>query len=402
MADSDGEYIDDISDDETNAHQVTRRGGGGTRSSRRRGRAQAGQPKARWEDIQRSWDNVVEGADGSISNTVVGLLEASKRKRLASERSLPSPPGLSIDRRARDPPLTSSGRLLKDSTPLQRGIIRHVILVLDLSLAMQEKDLRPTRHRLVIRYAQEFVTEFFEQNPISQMGVIGMRDGLAVRVSDMSGNPNDHLGPIEALRLQDPKGHPSLQNALEMARGALFHAPSHGTREVVMVLGALSTSDPGDVHQTINALVTDKIRVGAVGLAAQVAICREMVVKTNDGDDGEPMPLIPIDGPLATRTLIHVRGNSRLRRRPQRGARPGSTAGLYEPTHHAIRECFTLVAADDGLPLACRRDARLAVRLSLEADPRRVSLLPVHLQGLLLTGRMSRLRPHLDPVYPSG
>ncbi len=81
MADSDGEYIDDLSDDETNAHQVTRGAAGGTRSSRRRGGAQAAQPKARWEDIQRSWDNVVEGADGSISGTVVGLLEASKRKR---------------------------------------------------------------------------------------------------------------------------------------------------------------------------------------------------------------------------------------------------------------------------------------------------------------------------------
>lgn len=82
MADSDGEYIDDLSDDDTNAHQVTRGAGSGTRVSRRRGgRRQVAQPRARWEDIQRSWDNVVEGADGSISGTVVGLLEAGKRKR---------------------------------------------------------------------------------------------------------------------------------------------------------------------------------------------------------------------------------------------------------------------------------------------------------------------------------
>ncbi|KAI9807532.1 MAG: hypothetical protein M1825_005472 [Sarcosagium campestre] len=256
MADSDGEYVDELSDDETNAHQVTRGDGGGTRSGGgRAGVGQAAKPKARWEDIQRSWDNVVEGADGSISSTVVGLLEASKRKRL-----------------------------LRDTTPLQRGIIRHVILVLDLSAAMAEKDLRPTRYLLTLRYAQEFATEFFEQNPISQLGVIGMRDGLAVRISDMSGNPNDHIAAIQALRPQEPQGHPSLQNALDMTRGALFHAPSHGTREVVIVFGSLLSSDPGDIHQTINALVGDKIRVSVVGLAAQVAICRELVMKTNDGD----------------------------------------------------------------------------------------------------------------------
>lgn len=113
-------------------------------------------------------------------------------------------------------------RLLRDTTPLQRGIIRHLILVLDLSSAMAEKDLRPTRYLLTLRYAQEFVTEFFEQNPISQLGVIGMRDGLAVRVSDMSGNPNDHIAAILALREKEPKGHPSLQNALDMARAALL------------------------------------------------------------------------------------------------------------------------------------------------------------------------------------
>ena len=177
--------------------------------------------------------------------------------------------------------------MLRDTTPLQRGIIRHLIVVLDLSFAMGEKDLRPTRYLLTLRYAQEFVTEFFEQNPISQLGVIGMRDGLAVRVSNMSGNPNDHIGAIQALKTQEPNGQPSLQNALEMARGALFHAPSHGTREVVMVFGALLSSDPGDIHQTIKALVADKIRVGVVGLAAQVAICRELVMKTNNGDECE-------------------------------------------------------------------------------------------------------------------
>jgi transcription initiation factor TFIIH subunit 2 len=177
-----------------------------------------------------------------------------------------------------------SARLLRDTTPLQRGIIRHLILVLDLSTAMSEKDLRPTRYLLTLRYAQDFVTEFYEQNPISQLGVIGMRDGLAVRISDMSGNPTQHITAIEALRTQDPKGQPSLQNALDMSRAALFHAPSHGTREVVIVYGALLSSDPGDIHRTIEALVADKIRVRVVGLAAQVAICAELVAKTNAGD----------------------------------------------------------------------------------------------------------------------
>ncbi|KAH8691107.1 putative RNA polymerase TFIIH complex subunit Ssl1 [Talaromyces proteolyticus] len=248
MVDSDEDYIGSISEDEddVDAHIVSA-------SARPRRRKQHG--GAEWE-VSRTWESVVEGADGTISSTVEGLLEAGKRKRL-----------------------------LRDTTPLQRGIIRHLILVLDLSQSMSEKDLRPTRYLLALRYAQDFVIEFFEQNPISQLGLLGMKDGLAVRISDMSGNPTDHITALQALRLSDPKGLPSLQNALEMARGALFHTPSHGTREVLIIFGSLLSSDPGDIHQTLKSLVADQIRVSIVGLAAQVAICRELCAKTNGGDD---------------------------------------------------------------------------------------------------------------------
>lgn len=74
MADSDDEYVQDISDEEVEAHQVTRGAGA---SSRATGHGSRG---AGWE-VMRTWENVVEGADGTISSTVEGLLEAGKRKR---------------------------------------------------------------------------------------------------------------------------------------------------------------------------------------------------------------------------------------------------------------------------------------------------------------------------------
>ncbi|KAL4992507.1 Ssl1-like-domain-containing protein [Aspergillus falconensis] len=251
MADSDDEYIGGLSEDEGDDSIIREPRSAVGQASKRRKQKGGGE-----FELARTWETLVEGADGTISSTVGGLLEASKRKRL-----------------------------LRDTTPLQRGIIRHIILILDLSQSMMEKDLRPTRYLLTLRYAQEFVREFFEQNPISQIGVVGLRDGLALRISGMSGNPTEHISAIHDLRSQDPKGLPSLQNGLEMARGALFHTPSHGTREIFIVFGSLLSSDPGDIHQTITTLINDKIRVGIVGLAAQVAICRELCSKTNGGDD---------------------------------------------------------------------------------------------------------------------
>jgi transcription initiation factor TFIIH subunit 2 len=149
---------------------------------------------------------------------------------------------------------------------------------------MAEKDLRPTRLILTINYTITFIREYFEQNPISQLGILGMREGIAISVSTMSGNPTDHINAVKALRGTEPKGNPSLQNTLNMARAALHHTPSHGTREVVIILGALLTSDPGDIHDTIKACIKDRIRVNIIGLAAQMHICAEICRKTNAGD----------------------------------------------------------------------------------------------------------------------
>ena len=51
------------------------------------------------------------------------------------------------------------------------------------------------------------------------------------------------------------------------------------------MFGALISSDAGDIHRTIKSLVEDKVRVRVVGLAAQVAVCRELCRATNAGDE---------------------------------------------------------------------------------------------------------------------
>ncbi|OAR02241.1 hypothetical protein LLEC1_06147, partial [Akanthomyces lecanii] len=280
MADSDGEFVDDNlsddlmdhtiegEDDEPDHHHTSASGG---RTSRSGGKSGSGRPKRgkkdaggrkknaaqAWEQSKRTWelDLPEEGEDGTLDLTT---LEAEKRRRL-----------------------------MRDTTPLQRGIIRHLVLVLDMSFAMADKDMLPTRYRLTLRYAATFVREFFEQNPISQLGIVGMRDGVAVRVSDLGGNPAEHIERLKELEGQDPQGNPSLQNALEMCRGALFHAPSHGTREVLIIYGALLSSDPGDIHDTITSLISDRIRVSIVGLSAHLSICAELCSRTNAGDTSQ-------------------------------------------------------------------------------------------------------------------
>ncbi|PHH78688.1 hypothetical protein CDD82_2911 [Ophiocordyceps australis] len=266
MADSDGEFVaegvsdDDVHDVNFSDDDEDRRRGPGKSSQqpprKRRRRGERASAQQAWEKSKRSWETNLpdEDDDGVLKLTA---LEAERRRRL-----------------------------LRDTTPVQRGIMRHMVLVIDMSFAMADKDMLPTRYRVTLGYAAAFVEDYFEQNPISQLAIVGTRDGIAVRISELGGNPAEHLERLRTLEDQEPQGNPSLQNALEMCRSALLHAPSHGTREVLVIYGALLSRDPGDIYETISSLVADRIRVSMVGMSAEVFICAQLCARTNDGHDG--------------------------------------------------------------------------------------------------------------------
>jgi hypothetical protein len=81
--------------------------------------------------------------------------------------------------------------------------------LLDLSASMSDRDMRPTRFDLSLEYAREFINEWFDQNPLGQIGIVGMRGGIGERVCEMSGrsylclvdDPAEDVGEQEILRM---------------------------------------------------------------------------------------------------------------------------------------------------------------------------------------------------------
>ena len=61
------------------------------------------------------------------------------------------------------------------------------MLIVDLSRAMDEKDLAPSRLQLTLTLLDGFLAEFFDQNPISQLGIVITRDAVARRLTELGG-----------------------------------------------------------------------------------------------------------------------------------------------------------------------------------------------------------------------
>ncbi|CAN0026903.1 unnamed protein product [Pylaiella littoralis] len=204
-----------------------------------------------WEKgFERTWEGVEEDEHGNIKAREDGRQGRNRRVR----------------RRA-------------GGEPIKRGMIRYLYLAIDLSKTMSEGDMRPSRLAVTLRIVQDFVTNYFDQNPLSQLGILVTREGRAEKITELSGNPKAHM---EALtKDSDTKGEASLQNLLEMACTSLRAVPEYGNREVVVIYSSLSTCDPGDIHETIAKLKTHKVRASVVGLGAEMFVLRRLSEETS-------------------------------------------------------------------------------------------------------------------------
>ncbi|OCF43686.1 transcription initiation factor TFIIH subunit 2 [Kwoniella heveanensis CBS 569] len=208
-----------------------------------------------WEaEYKKSWDIVQEDEKGSLESAVESLLARGRRKRA-----------------------------MMSETPLRRSIIRHMFIILDLSESMMDKDYRPTRFEVILGYLRSYVVEWFDQNPLGQIGIIILRDRLSEVLVPMGGNPQEILSVLSDKRRLEPSGEPSLQNGLTMAKGGMSHLPSTSSLETLIIFSAISTADPDGpvtIHHVLADLVQSKIRTSILSLAGEIKICRQIAEKT--------------------------------------------------------------------------------------------------------------------------
>ncbi|XP_065655520.1 general transcription factor IIH subunit 2 isoform X2 [Hydra vulgaris] len=208
----------------------------------------------RWlNEYEKTWEAIQEDDDGLLQSSIDEIVHQAKRKRL----------------------LVRKGNV-------RLGMMRHLYIILDMSKSMKESDLlRPSRLACLTKLLENFIVEYFDQNPISQLGIIATRNKRAEKITDLSGNPNIHIAALQNFVKSGPEGEPSLQNSLDMALQFLGHLPKHASREILIVFGSLTTCDPGDIFTTINNLKNENIRCSVLGLSAEIKLCKTISSETN-------------------------------------------------------------------------------------------------------------------------
>ena len=169
--------------------------------------------------------------------------------------------------------------LTKPTIPanVRRGVIRHMCLCIDLSIAnFRATDYRPTRMELIYRSVLKFIGDFFDVNPLSHMMIIVTKNQAASIVSPMSPSYKDHERELKVAIASDPLGQPSIQRALQLALSQLKNVPDYAQKELIYLASALGTSDFDNVHDTINELKEKKVRCSVIGMGGELFVLRKL------------------------------------------------------------------------------------------------------------------------------
>ena len=227
-----------------------------------------------WETVKSdaNWSSINEDADGNIITNVNTQSLADQVRQRRKQLS-------KLDH------AQSSRRILRD-------MIRYTYLILDLSEAVYQKDsslgmgASKTQLDVQLQLAEDFVNEYYDQNPLSHLGIVVCKNGEAQVLSLISGSKRAAVMALGAVKegvgsglvgAGKDAGEFSLQNGLEVAGRSLGHMPKHGSREVLILVGALRTCDPGDVLvESLPRLVSAGIRVNCLALSAEIYVCRKI------------------------------------------------------------------------------------------------------------------------------
>uniref|UniRef100_T1JJK0 General transcription factor IIH subunit n=1 Tax=Strigamia maritima TaxID=126957 RepID=T1JJK0_STRMM len=205
-----------------------------------------------WETgYEKTWEAIREDADGHIESSIEDILQRARKRRFKEK-----------------------------AENVRLGMMRHLYVIVDLSESMQDQDLKPTRQICTLKLLECFVEEYFDQNPISQIGIIATRNKRAEKITELGGNPKRHVNALKKAADLACTGEPSLQNSLQMAVQTLRHLPSHVSREVVIIFGSLTTCDPGNIFTVIDLLKQTNVRCSVIGLSAELRICKYICQET--------------------------------------------------------------------------------------------------------------------------
>ncbi|OII74280.1 transcription factor TFIIH [Cryptosporidium ubiquitum] len=179
--------------------------------------------------------------------------------------------------------INSNIELLKNSsnTNIRRGLLRNIVIILDMTSNMLELDYKPDRLQCMIRCNEVFIKQLLEDNPLTQISVISIYDGIGEVIISYNSNFLEIITSILNYLKKGCKGSMSIQNGLEKAKYLLISIPPYGTKEIIFFLGSMRSVDNSFLfNEWVEGFSTNNITINAVLFIPELYIIKTITKMT--------------------------------------------------------------------------------------------------------------------------
>lgn len=169
---------------------------------------------------------------------------------------------------------TAKLRVSRRTRNARRGIVRKLLLVLDMSASIEERDMLPSRKHHLREGVISFFRSFSESNPLSTMGVSVATNGQAHLAASVVADEEI----INAI-FDDASGSGKFSLSASLECALAFFAQTAALKEIVFVVSSLSFfgSSP---YKYITDLAKKGVRMHAVHLSAEMSILQRITSQT--------------------------------------------------------------------------------------------------------------------------
>lgn len=163
----------------------------------------------------------------------------------------------------------------------RKGVIRHLHVVVDVSEAIDKSDFLPTFRTNITKILEGFIPSFYNENPLSVLSFLSVRDVCARYCSDLSVDIRAFLGQTGSKWF-------SLLNGLEGSVEIIKNVAC--IREILVITASTSTRDPHGYAEVLGKLRAHSIKVHFISLCGEVTLYKS-IARATEGRFCVPMDL---------------------------------------------------------------------------------------------------------------
>lgn len=193
---------------------------------------------------------------------------------------------------------------LKNFNKNKKSIIRHLLVAIDNSAAIEKADYVPTIRSLLVDALPKFVEKFKLLNPLSVINFMTVRNSFDKFVKEFSPTLLNMIGSGDFSLLN------CLRSGIELLKDSTY------TRELLIITSSINTKDSSSIDTIIKDIKKYSIKVSIISICGEITIFKRIASLTrglyyvplnfNDFECVLYRFSEPLDSPDATSSLVPI------------------------------------------------------------------------------------------------